>query len=66
MLKKNKGCMNYLKVSLEPMDGSNLHDGRGEFEPSKFECTEKVSGYCKVVTAMCKEAVNTGKYRKST
>ena len=26
--------------------------------------TEKISGYFKIATAMCKEAVNAGKYRK--
>ena len=26
--------------------------------------TEKVSGYSKIATAMCKVAVNAGKYRK--
>ena len=26
--------------------------------------TEKISGYSKIATAMCKEAVNAGKYRK--
>ena len=26
--------------------------------------TEKISDYSKIATAMCKEAVNSGKYRK--
>ena len=52
-----------VKVSLEPMDGSKCTDGPDEIEPSKFDCTGKVSGYSKIVTAMCKEAVNVGKYR---